>query len=203
LLLGLLAAQFCIGLANVAFSLPLWLAALHNAGAALLLSLMVVINYVVFRGLTLSSSSSISSTGPRIPPSPTISRVEALTVSQQILSADPSRSFLSRLRVRTASFYALTKPRVVSLIVFTAVIGMFLATPGMVPPQILLAGTLGIALVAGAAAAFNCLVEQKIDALMQRKRRPLPSGELTPADPGVRRRGWRSGAVDLYAWVNP
>ncbi len=64
LLLGLLAAQFCIGLANVAFSLPLWLAALHNAGAALLLSLMVVINYVVFRGLTLSSSSSISSTGP-------------------------------------------------------------------------------------------------------------------------------------------
>ena len=64
------------------------------------------------------------------------------------------------------AFYALTKPRVVSLIVFTAVIGMFLAAPGMVPAQILLAGTLGIALVAGAAAAINCLVEQKIDALM-------------------------------------
>ena len=81
---------------------------------------------------------------------------------------------------RLRSFYALTKPRVVSLIVFTAVIGMFLATPGMVPPQILFAGTLGIALVAGAAAAINCLVEQNIDALMLRTRwRPLPRGELT------------------------
>jgi protoheme IX farnesyltransferase len=78
------------------------------------------------------------------------------------------------------AYYALTKPRVVSLIVFTAVIGMFLATPGMVPPQILLAGTLGIALVAGAAAAVNCLVEARIDATMQRTRwRPLPRGELT------------------------
>jgi protoheme IX farnesyltransferase len=76
--------------------------------------------------------------------------------------------------------YALTKPRVVSLIVFTAVIGMFLAAPGMVPLQALLAGTLGIALVAGAAAAVNCLVEQKIDAVMKRTRwRPLPRGELT------------------------
>jgi heme o synthase len=70
----------------------------------------------------------------------------------------------------------------VSLIVFTAVIGMFLAAPGMVPPRLLLAATLGIALVAGAAAAINCLVEQKIDALMQRTRwRPLPRGQLTAA----------------------
>ncbi|MFL6573249.1 MAG: heme o synthase, partial [Burkholderiales bacterium] len=80
------------------------------------------------------------------------------------------------------AFYALTKPRVVSLIVFTAVIGMFLAVPGMVPAKTLIAGTLGIALVAGAAAAVNCLVEQKIDALMRRTRwRPLPRGELTAA----------------------
>ena len=74
----------------------------------------------------------------------------------------------------------MTKPRVVSLIVFTAVIGMFLATPAMVPLQVLVAGTLGIALVAGAAAAVNCLVEQKIDALMRRTSwRPLPRGELS------------------------
>ena len=87
-----------------------------------------------------------------------------------------SPSFTQKLR----AYYALTKPRVVSLIVFTAVIGMFLATPGIVPIQILLAGTAGIALVAGAAAAINCLVEQKIDAVMQRTRwRPLPRGELT------------------------
>jgi protoheme IX farnesyltransferase len=83
---------------------------------------------------------------------------------------------------RLRAFYALTKPRVVSLIVFTAVIGMFLATPGMVPLQVLLAGTLGIAFVAGAAAAINCLVERKIDAVMTRTSwRPLPRGELSAA----------------------
>jgi protoheme IX farnesyltransferase len=81
---------------------------------------------------------------------------------------------------RLRAFYSLTKPRVVSLIVFTAVIGMFLATPGVVPIEILLAGTAGIALVAGAAAAVNCLVELKIDAVMSRTRwRPLPQGEIS------------------------
>lgn len=77
-------------------------------------------------------------------------------------------------------FYRLAKPRVVSLIVFTAVIGMFLAVPGAVPLNALIFGTLGIALVAGAAAAVNCLVEQKIDAIMNRTRgRPLPQGTVT------------------------
>ena len=83
---------------------------------------------------------------------------------------------------RLRAFYSLTKPRVVSLIVFTAVIGMFLATPGVVPLQVLLAGTAGIAFVAGAAAAMNCLVEHRIDAKMRRTSwRPLPQGELSPA----------------------
>jgi protoheme IX farnesyltransferase len=86
---------------------------------------------------------------------------------------------------RFAQFLALTKPRVVSLIVFCAVIGMFLAVPfGVLDLRfatVALAATIGIALVAGAAAAINCLVEQKIDALMARTRgRPLPRGELTP-----------------------
>jgi heme o synthase len=106
---------------------------------------------------------------------------------------------------RLRSFYALTKPRVVSLIVFTAVIGMFLATPGMVPAQVLLAATAGIALVAGAAAAVNCLVERTIDAVMQRTRwRPLPRGELTVAQTLV-----FAGAIGglglwlLYRFVNP
>jgi len=83
---------------------------------------------------------------------------------------------------RLRQFYELTKPRVVSLIVFCAVIGMFLGTPAgeWIPLQVLLAATFGIALVAGAAAAVNCLVEQKIDAVMARTRaRPLPRGELT------------------------
>ena len=86
------------------------------------------------------------------------------------------------LAQRLRAFYSLTKPRVVSLIVFTAVIGMFLATPGMVPAVTLLAATIGIFFVAGAAAAVNCLVEQKIDAVMKRTQwRPLPRGELTAA----------------------
>ena len=106
---------------------------------------------------------------------------------------------------RAHQFYQLTKPRVVSLIVFTAVIGMFLATPGMVPLQALLAGTLGIALIAGAAAAVNCLVEQKIDAVMLRTRaRPLPSGQLTSLQTLI-----FAGAIGgiglavLHHWVNP
>jgi protoheme IX farnesyltransferase len=97
-------------------------------------------------------------------------------VTTHTLLGASARSIAQRLR----AYYLLTKPRVVSLIVFTAVIGMFLATPAMVPPQILVAGTLGIALLAGAAAAVNCLVERKIDATMQRTRsRPLPRGEIT------------------------
>src|SRR5438309_552179 len=83
---------------------------------------------------------------------------------------------------RARQLLALTKPRVVSLIVFTAVIGMFLAAPGLPPLNAVIFGTLGIALVAGAAAAINCLVEQKIDAVMARTRaRPLPRGEISSA----------------------
>ena len=81
---------------------------------------------------------------------------------------------------RMRQFYALTKPRVTLLAVFCAVIGMFLATPGMVHWRVLFAGTAGIALLAGAAFAINCLIEQEIDAKMARTRaRPLPRGELT------------------------
>jgi len=87
---------------------------------------------------------------------------------------------LARTEIRLRQFLALTKPRVVSLIVFVAVIGMFLAVPGIPPAGPVVFGTLGIALVAGAAAAINCLVEQQIDGLMARtRRRPLPAGELT------------------------
>jgi protoheme IX farnesyltransferase len=106
---------------------------------------------------------------------------------------------------RFRQFLALTKPRVVSLIVFVAVIGMFLAVPGVPPVAPVVFGTLGIALVAGAAAAINCLVEQKIDALMARtRRRPLPAGEVTSGSTLV-----FAGIVGglglmlLYRYVNP
>jgi protoheme IX farnesyltransferase len=81
---------------------------------------------------------------------------------------------------RLHAYYVLTKPRVNTLIVFCAVIGMFLALPESLPaPGTVLAATLGIAAVAGAAAAMNCLIEQRIDAHMARTRgRPLPRGEL-------------------------
>ena len=162
-LLVLLLAQAGLGIANVLLRLPLVLAAAHNAGAALLLAALVVLNFAVFRRASKLMSSSLA--------------------SQPLAS-------------RASQFYQLTKPRVVSLIVFTAVIGMFLATPGMVPLQALVAGTLGIALVAGAAAAVNCLVEQKIDALMTRTSAPAAAaraGDLA-ADAGFcRRRRRRRG----------
>jgi len=106
---------------------------------------------------------------------------------------------------RYHQFLALTKPRVVSLITFTAVIGMFLAAPGLPPASAVVFGTIGIALVAGAAAVINCVVERTIDARMARThRRPLPAGELTPAAAlafacvigGL-------GLVVLHALVNP
>jgi len=108
------------------------------------------------------------------------------------------------LASRLHQFYQLTKPRVVSLIVFTAVIGMFLSTPGMVPLQALIAGTLGIAFTAGAAAAVNCLVEQRLDALMVRTRyRPLPRGQVTSLQTLVFAAVvGGTGLVILYQWVN-
>ena len=81
---------------------------------------------------------------------------------------------------RVRQFYALTKPRVVQLIVFCAVIGMLLAVPGLPDWKLALAATAGIWLVAAAAAAFNCLVEQRIDAKMARTAwRPTAKGQLT------------------------
>jgi len=77
-------------------------------------------------------------------------------------------------------YLELCKPRVVVLIVFTAVVGMFLAVPGWPPLVALLAGTLGIGLAASSAAAINHLLDHRIDAKMARtKRRPLASGKLT------------------------
>lgn len=77
-------------------------------------------------------------------------------------------------------YYELCKPRVVALIVFTAIVGMLLATPGMVPWQPLLFGTLGIGMAAASAAAINQIVDQRVDADMLRTRnRPLPTGHLS------------------------
>lgn len=77
-------------------------------------------------------------------------------------------------------YYELCKPRVVALIVFTAMVGMFLATPGLVPWHALVFGTLGIALSAASAAAINQLVDRPVDSIMGRtQQRPLPTGQLS------------------------
>jgi protoheme IX farnesyltransferase len=107
-----------------------------------------------------------------------------------------------------SQFYALTKPRVVQLIVFCALIGMVLAVPGVpnwAELRLGLLACLGIWLVAGAAAAFNCIVEQGIDAKMKRTAwRPTAKGQLGNGQTllfsavlcGL-------GSVLLYVWVNP
>ena len=76
-------------------------------------------------------------------------------------------------------FMELTKPKVSLLIVFTAIVGMVLASPGMVPLPALVFGTLGIAMASGSAAAFNHILDRRIDKQMARtRRRPLATGSL-------------------------
>ena len=77
-------------------------------------------------------------------------------------------------------YYELTKPRVVMLIVFTAIVGMFLSVPGWPDLAALFFGTLGIGLAASSAAVFNHVLDARTDILMMRTRgRPLPQGKLT------------------------
>jgi heme o synthase len=77
-------------------------------------------------------------------------------------------------------FYELGKPRIVLLIVFTAIVGMFLAVPGMLPLRQFIFGTLGIGLAASCASAINHLLDRRADAAMFRTRhRPLPQGHVT------------------------
>ncbi len=109
---------------------------------------------------------------------------------------------------RFAQFYALTKPRVVQLIVFCALIGMVLAVPGVPTGAELLrafAACVGIWLVAGAAAAFNCLVEQHIDAKMRRTAwRATARGQLSNVQTLTFSGGLcAAGSLVLWLWVNP
>ncbi|HJV81590.1 heme o synthase [Noviherbaspirillum sp.] len=106
---------------------------------------------------------------------------------------------------RIAQYWALTKPRVTQLAVFCAVIGMFLATPDLPDWRIVVAGTIGIWLLAGAAFAVNCLVEREIDSRMARTaRRPIARGEISAAQTLV-----FSGVIGgigmwvLFNFVNP
>ncbi|WP_395669072.1 heme o synthase [Rhodoferax sp.] len=120
------------------------------------------------------------------------------------MSTMAAPSVLSVLR----QFYALTKPRVIQLIVFCALIGMVLAVPGIPTPADLGLGAvacLGIYLVSGAAAAFNCIVEKGIDAKMKRTAwRPTARGELSDRQTLLFSAVLcLTGSFILYVWVNP
>ena len=89
---------------------------------------------------------------------------------------------LPSIRAKARDYFELTKPKVVSLIMFTAIVGMFLAVPGFPPAAALVWGTIGIALAASSAAAINHVLDRRIDAEMARTRsRPLPRGTVSEA----------------------
>ncbi|MGM0906385.1 MAG: heme o synthase [Pseudomonadota bacterium] len=102
-------------------------------------------------------------------------------------------------------YLELTKPRVVALLLLTAVVGMCLATEELVSLNVLVPALAGIGLMSAAAAAINHLVDRHIDAKMARTlRRPLPQGNLSPTKVTVFAASIGAiGFVTLYAWVNP
>ncbi len=120
-------------------------------------------------------------------------------MSQTTLTAPASAATL------WSQYMALTKPRVVQLIVFCALIGMLLAEPGWPDWRLVLAATAGIWLVAAAAAAFNCLVEQQIDRRMARTAwRPTAKGQLSTRQALLfSTLLCAAGSAVLYIWVNP
>ena len=124
------------------------------------------------------------------------------------MSAAPTSTAVGAMPSTWRQFYALTKPRVIQLIVFCALIGMVLAVPGVpswAQVQLAAIACFGIWLVAGAAAAFNCVVEQRIDAKMKRTAwRPTAKGQLT----NLQTLSFSAllcavGSAVLYFWVNP
>ncbi len=119
----------------------------------------------------------------------------------QSLSPIMSASFTQTWR----AYYEITKPRVVALLVLTALVGMCLSTPAVIPWQILIPSILGIGLLSSAAAAINHIVDERIDAIMGRtNHRPLPNGKIS-----IRQATLFAftlallGFISLYAWVNP
>ena len=91
-----------------------------------------------------------------------------------------NRTTIDTADVAWQDYLTLCKPKVVSLIIFTAVVGMFLATPNMVPWNVLIYGTIGIGLAASSAATINHVIDYRIDSIMARTmRRPLPEGKIS------------------------
>lgn len=112
---------------------------------------------------------------------------------------------IDRSSVTWREYYEITKPRVVALLVLTALVGMSLSVPGAIPWQVLLPAMLGIALLSSAAAAINHIVDQQIDAIMARTHnRPLPDGRITKQKAIIFATALSvTGFTVLYSLVNP
>ncbi len=190
-LAALAALQLASGLSNVVLGWPLAAALLHTAGAAALV--MVLCTLWARAAVSPRAAASCAGADGSAPAS-----LKSRCMAQTLATPAPTAS-------RWSQFYALTKPRVVQLIVFCALIGMLLAEPGLPDLWLAAAATVGIWLVAAAAAAFNCLVEQHIDAKMARTAwRPTAKGELTNAQTlSFSALLCLAGSVVLYVWVNP
>ena len=170
---GLALLQLATGLGNVLLGWPLVAAVLHTGGAA---ALAVVLTWALCESRACRTASTPVHAGS----------ARAAPAEWEAAMTEHARCQLPATTARRdvlRQFYALTKPRVVQLIVFCALIGMVLAVPG-VPRwptcSVALLACVGIWLVAGAAAAFNCLVEKGIDAKMKRTAwRPTARGQLS------------------------
>jgi len=110
----------------------------------------------------------------------------------------------SKQSVSWRDYYEMCKPRVVMLMILTAMVGMFLAVPGMVPLDVLILGNIGIALVAGSGAVVNHLIDHRVDSLMKRTHnRPIPQGRVDPKQAAIFAAAIGvAGMLILLVWVN-
>ena len=114
-------------------------------------------------------------------------------------------TFSQKSLLNWRAYYDITKPKVVALLVLTALVGMSLSVPGGLPWQLLLPAMLGIGLLSSAAAAINHIVDEKIDTIMGRTHnRPLPEGRISVHNAIVFAVSLAViGFIMLYALVNP
>lgn len=130
---------------------------------------------------------------------------KAISLMPALSSAEQGHFTLSHFFTHWRAYYDITKPKVVALLVLTALVGMSLSVPGVLPWQRLLPAMLGIALLSSAAAAINHIVDEKIDSIMGRTHnRPLPKGIITASNAIVFSATIAFiGFVILYTLVNP